>query len=192
MRLAPALASVRSLLPLLICTLLILCMPPACAAQIGSSADQTLKTVNKRNGGPSQVTLVDADGTWTVEGTGPARRTILDAKGFDTLQVGAIPRDIGYLTPDGTRLFLSSGTDFEGEIGELYNPATGNLIAKGVRLKTSASAPLTALAQIEEFVTAYHAARDEASKAAIIEQMRAVEGVSKAVVEGVIEAIVKP
>ena len=81
------------------CMLAMICAPPVLGgcATVGSDHGQDIGKISTRNGSPVTLSMVDADGTWGVNGVGPARYSSVTDKGIDTLQTGTTPRDIGRL-----------------------------------------------------------------------------------------------
>ena len=161
-----------------------------CAGTIGSDRTQNIAKIDTRNGSPVSLDMVDADGTWSVNGVGPARYSSITDKGIDTLQTGTTPRDIVFTrAKDGVMRFgFNSGTDFRAGLVK-FDPVTGALEIRD--FDSSASAPLKALERITELVTAYHAARDQASKDAIIAEIQMIGAVIPEVAAKIVEALKK-
>ena len=172
------------------CMLAMICAPPVLGgcATVGSDHGQDIGKISTRNGSPVTLSMVDADGTWGVNGVGPARYSSVTDKGIDTLQTGTTPRDIVFTKgKDGTfRFGFQSGTDFRAGLVK-FEPQTGALEIRD--FDSSASAPLKALERITELVTAYHAARDQASRDVIIAEIKMIGEVMPEVAAKVIEGL---
>jgi hypothetical protein len=160
-----------------------------CGRRVGSTA--TFDSGGRPsfvNGSPVTLSIEDSEKRGFANGIGPARFTSITGEEVQTFQTGTTPRDL-FLSrnPDGTIQFnLSSGTDVTAE-GVKVDPSTGAVtIAK---FGTSSSEPLRAGAEAYEALTKYWAARDEASKQAIIAELETVKATAPTAA-GVIEKII--
>lgn len=154
--------------------LVIACSALGCAVRVGSKSDTDATKTSYTNGSPNTIGLTDPDGNWTANGTGPQQFTDMNDAGLQTFRQGSTPREIFW---DGStkRLVVSSGSDIRASNIE-YDPKSGK-----VRLgefSTSASEPLRAGNEALDRLVAYWAARDEASKQAIIAQIEAAKDIA--------------
>jgi len=138
---------------------------------------------------PSPVTLTIEDDVkkGVANGPGPARFTSITADEVQTFQTGTTPRDMYVSLPSGAKINLSSGTDITAEDVE-FNSATGEFKIK--KFGTSASEPIRAGNEAYDRLVAYWATRDQASKEAILAELKTIEA-SSPVVAGVLGDIIK-
>lgn len=175
------------LIAIIVLTVLgLLCLLGGCGARVGSLATFDRARTELVNGSPATLQIQDDSKIGTANGPGPARYTSVTDSGVQTIQTGSTPRDLYFSLPNGTRLVLSSGTDILAK-GVEFNPATNML--RVAEFGTSASEPLRALERLQELAMAYAAARDEASKEAIVAQIRAMEATAPALVQLMLKAI---
>jgi hypothetical protein len=127
---------------------------------------------NINNPSPVTLTIEDEFKKGTANGIGPARYTSISDSTVETFQTGTTPRDLTLSLPNGARLNLSSGTDIQ--MTELsYSPETGAISVGS--FGTNASEPLKAGNEAYDRLVAYWAARDEASKEAILAELKTIE-----------------
>lgn len=159
-----------------LCLLFLLCM----VVQGGCSQNDIGSRIEADKGGrpkltnPSPVTLTieDQDKRGVANGTGPARFTSITGDEVQTFQTGTTPRDLFLKLPDGSQVNLSSGTDINAE-GLEFNPKTGAF--KVAKFGTQASEPLRAGNEAYDRLVGYWATRDEASRQAILAELKAIE-----------------
>lgn len=139
------------------------------------------------NASPVTLTIEDDVKRGLATGPGPARFTSITADEVQTFQSGTTPRDMFVQLPSGGKLNLSSGTDIEME-GVEFDAATGALKVK--RFSTNASEPIRAGNEAYDRLVAYWASRDQASRDAILAELRALESGAQAA-GGVLGALIK-
>jgi len=134
------------------------------------------------NQSPVTLTIEDDVKKGVANGPGPARFTSITADEVQTFQSGTTPRDMFVQLPSGAKFNLSSGTDINAE-GIEFDPATGGF--KISKFGTSASEPLRAGNEAYDRLIVYWSGRDQASKDAIIAELKAIEA-STPVVAGLV------
>jgi len=153
----------------LLCVCCLGCSQNDIGSNFGADEQGRPKLVN-----PSPVTLTieDADKRGVANGVGPARFTSITAEEVQTFQSGTTPRDLFVKLPDGSQINLSSGTDINAE-GLEFNPKTGAF--KVEKFGTQASEPLRAGNEAYDRLVGYWQTRDEASRQAILAELKAIE-----------------
>lgn len=138
---------------------------------------------------PSPVTLTIEDDVkkGVANGPGPARFTSITADEVQTFQSGTTPRDMYVALPNGAKINLSSGTDIVAE-GLEFDPAAGSF--KVAKFATTASESLRAGNEAYDRLVTYWAARDQASKEAILAELKTLEA-SANVAGGVLAGLIK-
>lgn len=169
----------------LVVILSVVVMFPGCAAQVGSTSRQTPSQADYKNGSPNTLSLTSQGETWSTNGTGPQRYTFMEPTQVTTFQQGSTPREIMYDRDTG-RLVISSGSDINAE-GVEFDPKTGAVKVR--KFGTSASEPLRAGNESLDRLREYWAARDQASKEAIIAEIKAIEKISPDVKDVLIQLL---
>lgn len=122
-----------------------------CAGTVGPKASQGIAGQDTANSPLDTVTMTqqpagengDFANTFTGTARGPFRETLIDDSGIESRGTGEIRRDISWVSPDGNRLSIVSGSDVALESFEVTTP-DGQHIVKLAGLSTATSEPLRA------------------------------------------------
>jgi hypothetical protein len=154
-----------------------------CAARVGSSITQDQARRDLVNGSPVTVTIDDNSGERvTVNGTAASGYTLSNETESRWLYTGSTPVNASARRGvDGTwALNMASGKDVAIAAERVnLDPATGKIEARGVRLSSDASTPTRAGNEALDRLGAYWAARDEAARQVLIEQIKTTGEIPK-------------
>ncbi|MBS0187221.1 MAG: hypothetical protein JSS51_04080 [Planctomycetes bacterium] len=149
---------------------------PGCAGTIGNKYEQTPDKISSTNAAPYRTTISDNSGEHHVlEGGTTQVYTLADADQARSLANGSTPTNL-HAQRDATgkaafSLFSAANNTIEAD-SFTYNPETGLLQGEGVRIGGNAAETTRATNEALIPLTNYWAQRDQASKEALIEQIR--------------------
>lgn len=167
---------------------------PACADTVGTKNAYDASKITQDNPSPSSIVQIspgEEGGSTTVNTIGPVHQTFVDATtgNIKTIGGGVAGKTIALPTGGGKFLLVSSQDDATFEASEIYDGASGKVIAKGVKITTNVSDPTKASAEaIKTWGPFYIDALKEA-RAGNTEKYNAVCNMVQAVAPAALEAM---
>jgi len=141
-------------------------------ARVGGRVQSNQTASDIQNPRPNTITGTDGEASVALQSTVPATRTEIRPDEIITITGGVSRELIAPIPGTSQALVLRAGTDIEAQADEITMSKDQALMAKGVRIKTSASEPTRAANEALDRLAAVWQARDAASQATAIEQIR--------------------
>lgn len=176
-------------LAIVVCLLTLVSLVVSTGCQsIGSRVQQNAKGIDIAAGSPNVLAMTDAEGQWGMNGVGPQRSTSIDSEGnLQTFQQGTPARDLTWTTPSGSRLSFSSQTDIKIGSAEVYDPASGKMVAKVSDFGTLTSEPQRAANEAYDRLVGYWTSLAQDQRAARIAEIETTGQVTSDMVPLVVQ-----